>query len=308
MILCLGTTPTAQRTLIFERVTLDAVNRAAEVHEHASGKSVNVARVAHSLGEPVLATGFLGGDRGEFIRRELDRAGIAHDFVTVLPQTRLCTTVVDRSNRTATELVEESAAVGAADWQRLTDIFSSAVRRAKLCVFSGSLPPGGPPHFYADCVRIAEAAGCPVILDARGEPLRLAMPLPGLTIKLNREELAATLGIPLADDPSLRDGIRRSNPPGGATIVTLGRPGAVAYDGTTFWKISSPRVETISAVGSGDAFAAGFAVGTVRGRPFPEACALGGSCGAANAMTPLSGHIDPQRVPGLLAEVAVTEW
>jgi len=308
MILCLGTTPTAQRTRIFERVTLDAVNRAVEVHEHASGKSVNVARVAHSLGETVLATGFLGGDRGEFIRRKLHLAGINHNFVTVSPQTRLCTTVVDRSNRTATELVEESAAVEAGDWQRLSQTFSSAVRRAKLCVFSGSLPPGGPAQFYADIVQTAHAAGCAVILDARGEPLRLAMPIPGLTIKLNREELAATLASPLPDDQSLRDGIRRSNPTGGATVVTLGPAGAVSYDGKSFCRISSPCVETISAVGSGDAFAAGFAVGIVRGRPFREACALGAACGAANAMTPLSGHIDPERIPGLVAAVAVTDW
>ena len=308
MLLCLGTTPTAQRTLIFERVTLDAVNRAAEVHEHASGKSVNVARVASSLGEPVLATGFVGGERGAFLRRELDRAGIAHDFVAVSPQTRLCTTVVDRSNKTATELVEESAAVESGDWERLAEKVSSAVGRAKLCVFSGSLPPGGPIGFYADCIRMAQAAGCPVILDARGAPLRQGMTLPNLIIKLNREELAATLGIPLSDDRSLRDGMRRATPPGGATVVTLGATGAVAFDGRSFCRISSPRVQTVSAVGSGDAFAAGLAVGMVRGRTFPDACALGAACGAANAMTPLSGHIDPERVPALLAAVVVTEW
>ena len=308
MILCLGTTPTAQRTLIFERVMLDAVNRAVEVHEHASGKSVNVARIAHSLGEAVLASGFLGGDRGAFLRREMDQAGIAHDFVSVSPQTRLCTTVVDRSNKTATELVEESAAVASEDWTRLSDAISSAVGRATLCVFSGSLPPGGPAGYYADCVRLAQAAGCRVILDARGEPLRLAMSSPGLTIKLNREELSATVGCPLTDDESLRDGMHRATPPGGATIVTLGAAGAVAYDGISFCKISSPRVETISAVGSGDAFAAGFAVGIIRGRSFQDACALGAACGAANAMTPLSGHIQPERIPALLAAVMVTDW
>jgi len=308
MILCLGTTPTAQRTLIFQRVTVDAVNRAAEVHEHASGKSVNVARVAHALGEAVLATGFLGGDRGNFIRKEMDRAGIAHDFVSVLPKTRLCTTVVDRSNGTATELVEESGAVAAGDWERLTEIFASVVSRATVCVFSGSLPPGGPGDFYARCARTAQAAGCRVILDARGEPLRLAMPIPGLTIKLNREELATTVGEVLPDDKSLREGIRRATPPDGVTIVTLGAVGAVAYGGKSFCKISSPRVRAISAVGSGDAFAAGLAVATLRGRPLWEACALGAACGAANAMTPLSGYIEPRRIPELLAAVEVTDW
>ena len=32
MILCIGTTPTAQRTLVFDRLRLDDVNRAADVH------------------------------------------------------------------------------------------------------------------------------------------------------------------------------------------------------------------------------------------------------------------------------------
>ena len=45
MIVCLGTTPTMQRTMLFDRVEIDAVNRAVEVREYASGKSVNVAKV-----------------------------------------------------------------------------------------------------------------------------------------------------------------------------------------------------------------------------------------------------------------------
>src|SRR5258708_3397627 len=75
MILCLGTTPVYQRTMVFDRVTPDAVNRAREVHDYASGKSVNVARVVHTLGEPLLATGFVGGGRGEALLRDLDASG-----------------------------------------------------------------------------------------------------------------------------------------------------------------------------------------------------------------------------------------
>ena len=259
----------------------------------------------HTLGEGVVATGFLGGDRGKFIRNELTQAGIEHDFVEVAPQTRLCTTVVDRSTGTATELVEESAAVANGDWDHLLETFTALVRRANLCVFSGSLPPGGPVGFYADCTRIAQGLRCRVVLDARGEPLRQAMQIPGLIIKLNREELAATIQSPLPDDASLRAAIQKVTPPEGAMVVTLGAEGAVAFDGRTFWKISSPAVKTISAVGSGDAFAAGFAVGTVRGQAIKEACVLGAACGAANAMTPLSGHVESDRVSDLLSGVEV---
>src|SRR5947199_2381388 len=97
MILCLGTTPTVQRTMTFDRVTADAVNRAREVLETASGKSINVARTLHTLGHEVLASGFLGGQPGQFIRDDLDRAGIPHHFIDVTPvKTRTCTTVIDR--------------------------------------------------------------------------------------------------------------------------------------------------------------------------------------------------------------------
>src|SRR5687767_2814604 len=108
MILCVGTTPVMQRTIVFPRLQIDAVNRAVEVHETASGKSINVARVAHTLGEEVLATGFLGGDSGKFIRADLSSARIAHDFVEVTPKTRMCVTVMDESSGHATELVEEA--------------------------------------------------------------------------------------------------------------------------------------------------------------------------------------------------------
>src|SRR5215213_7291051 len=96
MILCLGTTPTMQRTMLFDRVELDAVNRAAEVREYASGKSVNVAKVLRTLGHNAVATGFVGGTRGALLEQNLDRDGVGHAFVNVASQTRLCTTIIDR--------------------------------------------------------------------------------------------------------------------------------------------------------------------------------------------------------------------
>src|SRR5690348_14565331 len=110
MILCLGTTPVYQRTMVFERVTPDAVNRAREVWDYASGKAVNAARVVHTLGRDVVVTGFAGGARGKALVEDLESSGVVHDFVWTPAETRQCITVIDRSNGTATELVEESSA------------------------------------------------------------------------------------------------------------------------------------------------------------------------------------------------------
>src|SRR5437016_1249944 len=119
MILCIGTTPAVQRVMVFPTLALDHVNRATATLEGAAGKSVNVAKVLQALGEAPVAMGFLGGDRGEFLRGVLKANGIETDFVTVGAPTRQCLTVIDEAARTQTELIEESAAVERADYQKL---------------------------------------------------------------------------------------------------------------------------------------------------------------------------------------------
>src|SRR5688572_6602714 len=111
MIICLGLTPTISLTMRFERVVRNTVNRADQTTRSASGKGINAARAVHTMGAQVLAMGFAGGDSGAFIRHELTRLGIAHDFVEVGPPTRTCITVIDASDATATELIGESQAV-----------------------------------------------------------------------------------------------------------------------------------------------------------------------------------------------------
>ena len=124
MIISLGTTPAVQRVMVFKKLELGEVNRALEVHQDVAGKSVNVAKVLAALQKPVMATGFVGGERGEFIRQQLDRRGIKHDFVTVGPQTRLCVTILDQAAGTITELVEESQGVEESAWDELLAIVS----------------------------------------------------------------------------------------------------------------------------------------------------------------------------------------
>ena len=60
MILCIGTTPAAQRVMLFRKLTLDAVNRAAATHDGAAGKSINVAKVLKTLGEASPGHGIPG--------------------------------------------------------------------------------------------------------------------------------------------------------------------------------------------------------------------------------------------------------
>jgi 1-phosphofructokinase family hexose kinase len=304
VIVCVGTTPVWQRSMVFERVHWNDVSRAVYALDYASGKSINVARVLDALGESVRAVGFAGGDTGKAILRDLRRARIRRDFVRVHRPTRQCITVIDRSTGTATELVEEAARVPEEDWQRLDMTLAKWLPRARGVVLSGSLPAGGPHDFYLSCLRKLRP-GTPTILDARSEPLLRAVPHGGFIAKLNRDELGTTIGMKIDSDERLRRAIPRVLPPGGWVVVTAGAEGAVVASADAAWRVHPPRIKAKSGVGSGDAFAAGMMFKLVDGAPIHEAAGYGAACGAANALNDLAGCVKPPDVDELLPQVRV---
>lgn len=307
MILCLGTTPTVQRTMTFDRLTLNAVNRAATMRESASGKSLNVARTLHTLGQAVLAVGFLGGDSGQLIRTDLDRAGIPHDFIAVAPKTRTCTTVIDIAAGTVTELVEETAPVDPRDYVPLLKIVEANLCRTDVLVLSGSLPPQAPLDFYARCTRLARLSNIPVVLDARGEPLLQALAEKPTVVKPNRQELQETVSFPIDDESSMQAAIRELIHQGPRwAVITDGPRDAIASDGKQFWRITPPTIVAVNPIGSGDALGAGLAMALLEGHDLPTACRLGAACGAANALNSPAGHGRREDVERLLTEVKIT--
>jgi 1-phosphofructokinase family hexose kinase len=309
MILTLGTTPAVQRSMVFDRLMINAVNRTADVSQYASGKSINAARVLHTLGAAVLCTGFVGGDSGQFLLSDLDQSGIDHRFVRVEPPTRLCITLLDQSAGTATELIEESKAPAHAAYAQLTAVLHELLPRASGLMLCGSLPPGAPADFYADCVAAAVGAGKPVLLDATGEPLRCALPFKPTIIKPNRSELAQTVGKPVETDAELKSAIAQLLAMGPKwAVVTNGAADTVASDGSGFWEISTPKVKVLSPIGSGDSFAAGLMAGMIAGQSVPEACRLAAACGAANAITARAGHLEKLDVDALIAQASVTQF
>jgi tagatose 6-phosphate kinase len=306
MILCLGTTPAAQRVMIFRSLVLDAVNRALTTLDGAAGKSINVAKVLQVLGEHPVATGFLGGDRGEFIRTLLAAQGVESEFVTVATRTRECVTVIDEAAGTHTELVEESRPVKAADFEQLRAIIRRRLPGCRAVVMSGTIATGGPVEFYADCTRLAHDHGAMSVLDAQGPPLIAALPKkPGL-VKPNRSELASTVGRKLPDDTAVRQAMRELGERGAQRIiVTAGKDPALAFDGRSFWRIVAPRIKAVNPIGSGDAFTAGLVWRLVRGDDLGEACRWASAVGTANALTLMAGEIHRAEVDRLAREVVV---
>jgi tagatose 6-phosphate kinase len=303
MILCIGTTPAAQRVMRFKKLELDAVNRAAATFDGIAGKSINVAKVLKSLGARPMAMGFLGGVRGQEIRRVLKEKEIEFEFISVPAPTRECITVINETTGAITELVEESAAVPQESFEMLEDAIRRQAGHCRAMIMSGTITAGGPPEFYAECVRIARERNALAVVDAQGAALQLALAAkPGL-VKPNRRELEETIGRRLEDEQETMKAMRQLREAGAERVViTAGNAPALAFDGAQFWRVHAPRVQAVNPIGSGDAFTAAVAWRLLAGDSLGEACRWGTAAGAANALTWMPGELEPDQARRLVSE------
>jgi tagatose 6-phosphate kinase len=307
-ILCIGPTPAAQRVMVFPKLALNEVNRAAATLDGAAGKSVNVAKVLKAMGENPIATGFIGGERGRLVESVLKKKGIETRFVKVAPETRECTTVIDELAGTNTELVQESDAVPKQKYRELMDVVRKWAGRCRAIVMSGTLTPRAPKDFYRRCTQLAPEYGLLSVVDAKGPALMEALKARPGVVKPNRSELASTVGRELVSESDLAFAMRELCDRGALrVIVTSGKDPALAFDGQQFWRIHAPKITAVNPIGSGDAFTAGLVWRLLRGADLGEACRWASATGAANALTMMAGEVRRKDVQRLAALVKVEE-
>jgi tagatose 6-phosphate kinase len=284
MILVVGLSPALQRTLEFGEFRIGKVNRAKRASETASGKGVNVARVAKEIGADVRLLPVAGGHRGKLLVDSIATQRIASCIVRVRSETRFCQTSL--GGGAITEVVEETKALRAREVAQVVAAYGAELRKARLVVLTGTVPPGCGDDLYARLITKARAADVPALVDAQARQLVNAVRARPFLVRINRDELTA---VPRLD----RSGVEWFVISNGARQVSVKR-------GRETFRLKPPPVKTLNSVGSGDAMMAGIAFGLWRGQSMREAVRLGIACGAANALTLTSGVVRRADVQRLL--------
>jgi tagatose 6-phosphate kinase len=292
MILVVGLSPAWQRTLTFNKLIPGKVNRAMHVSETASGKGVNVARVASILGADVKLLTVAGGARGRLLLAALRRQGLHVHAVTVEGETRICQTLL--TDGPTTELVEESAPLRPVEVREVLRVFAAEVREAALVILTGTVPQGCGDQFYARLAAEAQRDRVPVLIDAQKTQLINALKHRPFLVKINRDELSAATRINCDQARGVSRAMRMLLKKGPQHIVITDGPRnvyAAEKPGRAVTMLEPPRIKAKNPIGSGDATMAGIAVALLRGESMAESIRLGIACGAANAMTAEPGFI-----------------
>lgn len=302
MILLAGLTPAWQQTLVFDAFRLGEVNRARESHWIASGKVLNAAVVAKSLGGDALAIAPVGGPAAAEFEREMDELGIRRRWVPTESSTRICTTIIDRQRGEMTELVENGRPLTRAELDKFCSAYAEEAARADVVVLTGSLPSGTPDSYYRELVRETH---CPAVLDFRGPGLLNVLDLKPLVVKPNRAELAQTVGRALDTNEELRAAIRELHDRGaGWVVVTQGAGPVWVSSADSLHRLYPPTItDAVSPLGCGDAMAAAIAWSIEQGRDMVEAVRLGIAAAGDNLRHLLPGRVDRDAVFRLAEQV-----
>jgi 1-phosphofructokinase family hexose kinase len=296
--------PVIQKTLVYETLEKGEVNRTANYRIDASGKGVNVARVLGQIGREAIHLTHLGGQTRELFQDLCKADGVRVSWVESGSPIRFCTTLIDKADGSATELVEEALPVKKGTAGRLLAEFDRLLPMVGTVILSGTKAAGYPASTMPDLAKRASSAGKRLVLDIKGDDLRACLPYRPLVVKPNLEELLQTYAPEEsrnARSGELTDALRElvvgvgkeyRESYGAYLVVTRGDRPTLFWDGEDLRECPTPSVDAINPIGSGDSFTAGLASALEDGATIAEAVAEGSRLGALNAQRLKPGSIE----------------
>lgn len=255
----------------------DVIFKDVAEEENVGGKAVNVARWLALRGATVACGGLLGEDNDRPFAKELVRYGIEDRFVRIPGTTRRNEMITwpggsVKLNRTAFPDLRTE------DLDKADAVSPPSAETPGVAVLSGSLPPAASAGFYADAVARLKSSGWTVVLDASGEPMRLALEAGPDLVKPNAEECGPLVGfVPKTPEEFVRATsiLRRTC---AHAIISDGGAGAW-FDGVF---TAAPNVDVVDTTAAGDTLLAEYCwrmFGPDRGR---DAAAWAVAAGSAD--------------------------
>jgi 1-phosphofructokinase/tagatose 6-phosphate kinase len=297
------------RTLTVPNFQRGQRHRASEGMTLAGGKGINIARALKRLGVPVVATGLAGGGNGTQIVEDLTAEAILNDFVRIEEDSRTSTAIVDPAGGTYTEVNEWGPRVQPQELEMLLEKLVYLSRGADYVIFAGSLPRGIEHGFYAEAIRELNRRGVLTVLDSAGEPLRLGAQAEPFLVSPNEREAEGLVDQEFHDDNDFLGGLEAIAELGARNVLITRESGCWALLRSERqphrYRVLAPRVEPVSAVGSGDVLLAGFVAARLEQRSDEEALRFAVAAGAASTLELGAGRFEEREAGRLVSSVEV---
>lgn len=309
MILTITLNPSVDIAYQLDAFHLDTVNRVEKVQKTAGGKGLNVTRVLKQVGEDVVATGFIGGEIGSYVKKQLTRNDIKNSFVEIGNETRNCIAVLHDGQQT--EILEQGPTIQEHEALNFIEHLEIILNNVEVVVISGSLPKGLASNYYVEIVELCKQCDVAVVLDCSGEALKkvLESQQKPTVIKPNTEELSQLIGKNITDDIQELKSVLSGQLFQGIEwiVVSLGAKGAFAKHNDKFYRVKIPKINVVNPVGSGDSTVAGIAASLAHALPDVGLLKNANVLGMLNAQEEQTGYVNLEHSEVLYSQIEVEE-
>jgi 1-phosphofructokinase len=259
MITTITLNPAVDKSVIFSKVELGAVNRMVESQNDIGGKGINVSKVVSFLGVKTIASGILGSVNSLIFKEFMSENNIANAFIEVYGSTRTNIKVLELDESRTTDLNDKGIEI----CENTKAVFEQKLLELSLksdyIVFSGSLPPGLDDSYYGELTRLIRDH-TKVVIDASGKKLIEAIKASPSIVKPNIEELEEAFDVVLDTPAKIKDFclslINEYNID--EFIVTLGSEGSVLITKDQSLYSKPIKVEALNTVSAGDSYLGGY--------------------------------------------------
>ena len=283
MIYTVTFSPAIDYVVDLTKFEIGEINRTQQEQAFPGGKGINVSLVLANLGKSSVATGFLGGFTGDFIKQELAKRHISSGFIEVNGTTRINVKI-----RAGKETAINGQGPHITD-EEIEQLISQLEKLNKddLLVISGTVPKSLPDNIYEMILERIKDNGVTVIVDATKEILLNTLKYHPLLVKPNKEELEEMFNVTINSDQELIDNASKLLKLGARNvIVSLGGDGALLVgEGLEPTLRKAPQGKVVNTVGAGDSLVAGFIAEYQDSKNIAKAFKQGIATGSASAFS-----------------------
>lgn len=302
MIYTLTLNPSVDYIVNVDNVVLGKLNRTTAEAKFPGGKGINVSRLLSSMGVKSIATGYLGGFTGTYVKEYLNREGIETTFVEIEEDTRIN---IKLKSSEETEINGQGPAITTENLQQLKNQIRELTNQ-DILVLAGSIPSKLPNTIYEELVQVCHETGASFVVDAEGSILKKVLPFQPFLIKPNHHELGQFFGKEISTcEEALYYGKKLVELGAKNVIVSLAEKGAVLINKEVTLIATVPKGELKSSVGAGDSMVAAFLAKSLNNGDLKEAFRYSVASGSATAFS--IGLATLEKIDELLPQVQLTE-
>lgn len=278
-----------------------------DIHVHAGGQGVWVARMAAALGADPVLCGFVGGETGAVLRPLLEQLPVE----LRLAETAGASGAYVQDRRSGERETISQSLSPPPSRHELDELFSSTCAAALDCqALAVCNPYPGetlPLETYGNLVSDVRENGTPVLVDLSSPRLDSALEGRPDLVKLNDWELAQFVTGPVDTPERMRAAAERIRDGGaGIVVVTRGELPAFVLEGERAWTLTGPRFDRGFREGCGDSMMGALAATLAGGGDWQQALRVGAAAGAANFLHRGLGTGSREVVEDLVGKVSLS--